>query len=85
MAASRADITEWFNRGVERGNSHMVIVCDTFDHDDYPVYCDNADEARKKVADPGSMQRVMEVYHLRDPLDEQINKERCFNYGEPRP
>ena len=35
---TNTDIGEWFDDGVELGASHMIIVCDTFDHEDYPVY-----------------------------------------------
>jgi hypothetical protein len=85
MAASRADIESWFNSGVAEGHTHMVVVCDTFDHEDFPAYFDSAEDAREKVAKPSSMERIMEVYYLKDPLDEQINQHRCFNYGPASP
>ena len=81
MTASQGDIRSWFAEGVAKGHSHMVVVCDTFDHEDFPAFYDSADDARKRVESPGSMERVMEVYYLRDPIDPQISQRRCFNYG----
>ena len=31
-------IREWFNRGIELGATHLIVACDTFDYEDYPVY-----------------------------------------------
>lgn len=64
MAASALEISRWFARGVTEGHTYMVVVCDTWDHSDYPIYCKDAEEARKKANSPGSMQRTMEVYDL---------------------
>ena len=75
-----AEIEEWFDRGVAQGATHMVVVCDTFDHGDYPCYCSSATEARRKVAAPGDMQRVMEVYNLTMDKNKQMNEHRSFNY-----
>lgn len=38
MAASKYDITCWFQDGVVNGKTHMIIICDTYDYEDYPVY-----------------------------------------------
>lgn len=80
MAATREDISKWFDEGKNAGKSHMVVVCDTWDYDDYPVFVDSADEARQKVANPGQMQRAMEVYRLSDDKQEQMGLHRCFRY-----
>lgn len=79
------DIRGWFREGVAKGRTHMVIVCDTFSHDDHPEYFDNADDVRKREAGLGSMERVMEVYHLLSPMEEQVTQRRCFNYGPASP
>jgi hypothetical protein len=49
MAASRNDIKRWFERGVEQKATHMIVVCDTFDHEDYPVYVKQGDDPHKEV------------------------------------
>jgi|ERR1039458_6306432 hypothetical protein len=35
---TKEDLRRWFNEGVELKATHMIVVCDTFDHEDYPVY-----------------------------------------------
>jgi hypothetical protein len=82
MAASRNDIKRWFERGVQQNATHMIVVCDTFDHEDYPVYVNKGDDPRKEVKkqEAASMQRVMEVYKLTDNMEKQLTQDRVFNY-----
>lgn len=80
MTASRDEISEWFDRGKVLGNTHMVIICDTFDHSDYPVYTTSADEARLLADSPGEMEKIMEVYCLDAPKDIQLELDRCFRF-----
>lgn len=77
---SRQTIEEWFDRGTDNGATHMIVVCDTFDHDDYPAYAYSNTEAKAKFKhyDNQNMQRVMEVYDLRDDKDEQLAADRVF-------
>jgi hypothetical protein len=58
----------------------MLVICDTFDHDDYPVYVSSVEEARKKAENPGSMQRLMEVYNLSMDREEQLNQHRARKF-----
>lgn len=78
MAATREDISSWFDRGRDAGARYMIVLCDTYDHDDYPVYCVEADHARKRMKDPGSMQKVMECYDLRADKETQMNQRRAM-------
>lgn len=78
MAASKQDIECWFRRGLADGKAYMVIVCDTYDHSDYPCYFSDAESARHKKANPGEMQRVMEVYDLAADMDEQMSQHRAM-------
>jgi len=62
-----AQIKAWFDSGKEQGATHMLVVCDTFDHDDYPVYVkqgQNPADIRGKTCLPNNMQRLMECYAL---------------------
>lgn len=82
MAATHNVIQNWFDRGVEQGATHMIVACDDFDHEDYPVYVKPeqdvaAEEARLRES---SMQRVMEVYNLSMDRDQQLAQHRAFNY-----
>lgn len=77
---TRDEISEWFDRGVADGKSYMLVICDTFDHDDYPSYFDSEADARKTADKPGEMQRLMEAYDLKADKAEQMSKRRanCF-------
>lgn len=77
---TRQEISDWFDRGVKQKASHMLVICDTFDHDDYPVYVSSEAEAHKKADNPGSMQRVMEVYRLDMDRETQLNQPRARNF-----
>ena len=80
-AASREDIIGWFKRGVREGATHLIVVCDTYDHSDYPVFVEPGEDARAKAAEySGNMQRVVEVYNLSLPMDPQMREHRAFNY-----
>lgn len=45
MAASLDDIKRWVNSAKERNCTHLIVVCDSYDFNDYPVY-DILDKAR---------------------------------------
>jgi hypothetical protein len=70
-----------FKTAEENGASHMIIVCDTFDYEDYPVYVMPGDNVRVVEADYRckSMQRVMEVYKISLGWEAQFVG-RVFNY-----
>ena len=80
MATTRQDIQDWIDRGLSEGASHLVVVCDTFDYEDYPVFCTTVEEAKKRYNEPGSMQKVMEVYKLSGDIEEQLDRKRCFEF-----
>lgn len=77
---TQAQIAAWFDRGVEQGASHMLVVVDTFDYEDYPVFTKTVEEARGRYTQPGEMQRVMEVYNLSMDKEKQLNEGRAFNF-----
>lgn len=82
MAASRQEISAWFDLGVERGATHMLVLCDTYDWGDYPVFAKSAQEAKNRAANPGDMQRVMEVYNLRKDKEPQLDQFRVYDVDE---
>lgn len=73
------DIRRWLNEAKNKNAKYLIVVCDTFDYDDYPVYCMTDDECLEKYANPGDMQRVMEVYDLNIDIEKQLKQSRCFN------
>lgn len=72
---SKAEIKEWFDNGVKKNAVYMIIVCDTFSYEDYPVYImpdQNAYDIKEHY-DNKNMQRIMEIYDLKLNLDEQLS------------
>ena len=82
MAATREDISRWIREGKEQGASHTLIVCDTFDYDDYPKHITVTTEeaARKAAQNLGEMQRLMEVYSHALDHETQLREHRSFHY-----
>ncbi len=82
--ATKKDLARWFDEGVKKHATHMIVVCDTFDYNDYPVYVWAGQDAREVASEyqwnDRKMTRVMEVYDLRRDRDEQLAEERVFNY-----
>ncbi len=61
--------------------SHMLVVCDTYDYDDYPVWVKRGEDVREVEAEHSkNMQRVMEVYSFNHDIEAQLNEHRAFHY-----
>lgn len=78
MAATRNEISNWFDYGIEKGAAYMVVICDTYDYKDYPSFFYTANEVQRKKAAPGDMQKIMEIYDLRDDKSSQMNARRAM-------
>lgn len=75
------DISAWFDEGVASGATHLIVVCDTFDWEDYPVYVKKGEHVREVEARyRGNMQQVMEVYNLKLDKKMQLAEFRSFHY-----
>jgi hypothetical protein len=81
MSTSKEEIRAWLKEGQEEGATHVVVVCDTFSNEDYPVKVKAPEEVQKVVEKyhGPSMQRVMEVYALHLDLEAQLNEFRAFH------
>ena len=80
MTATKDEISDWFDRGVAQKATHMIVVCDTYGHEDYPCFA-NSDAGAIELHsyyDGKNMQRVMEVYDLRANKTEQMNEHRAM-------
>lgn len=80
MAATRLDLSRWFDRGVSEGASHMIVATDQFDREDYPAYVDAPDEVRPELdrLNAANMTGVMEVYDLRADKLAQMLEHRAW-------
>lgn len=78
MTTTIADLKYWHETGVTQGKTHMIIVCDTFDWEDYPVYAESPKDCMEKYRQYGpgntNMQKVMEVYDLSKPFVEHAQR-----------
>jgi hypothetical protein len=78
MAASAEDISRWIKQAKKDKMKFIISVCDTFDWDDYPVYCkDEKELLEKRIEYSGkSMQRINEVITINEngSVDEPIRK-----------
>lgn len=72
-------IHEWLQIGISKNATHLIIACDTFSYEDYPVYIDKKENVQEKYNEinASSMQKVMEVYNLSWPLEPQLKADRA--------
>ena len=52
----------------------MIVGCDTFSYEDYPIYCASAAECVEEfhAISRGEMSRVMEVYDFKINFEDQL-------------
>jgi hypothetical protein len=76
-----SQIRRWFAMGLEQKSTHMLVVCDGYNHEDYPVFVSREKDANKIYEDilGWDMQSVMEVYDLSLDLDSQLRENRAFH------
>lgn len=79
MAATQEDIRRWLKQAKEKNAKFVVVLVDTWDYEDYPVYCKTNEECRDTYNNPREMQRVMEVYDMSLDIEMQLNERRAFH------
>lgn len=79
---TRKEISGWFDIGVAKGATHMLVVCDTYDWEDYPVYVAKHEDVHSVAARNSgpNMTKLMEVYNLAMDKERQLVQHRAFNY-----
>ena len=80
MPTTREDIRIWFKDGIKRKATHLVVACNTFDYEDYPVFVTPADDVAMVAA---NIQKVMEVYDLSMDMETQLDEKRAFHGWSP--
>jgi hypothetical protein len=87
MAATKGLIRAWLEEGQTKQMAYMLVVCDTFDHEDYPVYCSSLDDLNRDAPrlHHSDMQKVMECYDLSMDLDMQMSESRAWHGWKPSP
>lgn len=74
-------IQRWIENA-PNNSTHLIVVCDTFNYEDYPVYSNNPQKTINEY-NLKPMQKVRELYSLKGktPIADQLKKDRawCFN------
>ena len=80
-ATQQEDIIRWLYTAKQEKATHMIVVCDTFGHEDYPVNVSKKEDIHDKIKeyDGKNMQSIMEVYNLSMDIEDQINEHRTYN------
>lgn len=77
MAATREEVDGWIKEAKENSIGYIISVCDTFDFDDYPVFCKGIKELDEKFVfyDGVNMQKVNEIIRINadGSVDENLN------------
>lgn len=78
-AATAQEIREWVLNAKAAGADFLIVKCDDWDHEDYPVSASRAEYDRLvKGSD-----RVMEVYDLSMDLEAQLAEHRAYHPPQP--
>jgi hypothetical protein len=78
---TKPEIRAWLRRAKLEGATHLLVVCDTFDWDDYPVPVMPGQDVRDvaKQYDRNNMQKIMECYDLSKDIEAQLAEPRARN------
>lgn len=80
MGVSKDEIRDWLRGAKKAGATHMLVMCDTFDYECYPVYVLPGEDPRERALKPGEMQRVEECYSLALDIERQLAEGRAHHY-----
>ena len=63
----------------------MLVMCDTFEHEDYPVFVDPSEVLTEKADkyQRMDMQKIMECYDLSMDAETQLRELRSWNGWGP--
>lgn len=82
---NKEDILGWLEEAKTAGATHLLVVSDTFEYEDYPVKVMPSEKVRDVHAkyNGKDMQRVMEVYALHIDFQKQLDEYRSFHFEYP--
>lgn len=81
MTTTMNDIREWIDGYDKDKYSHVIIVSDSFEYEEYPVAVKIGEDVKSTISEYNgkNMQRVMEVYNLSMDIEKQIAGGKCWN------
>ena len=59
------DKADWIREGLEKGANYLLIVCDTFSYEDYPVFATTYNIRKKTAEFSKDMQMIHETINLK--------------------
>ncbi len=88
--AGRDDLSRWFDEGVARGATHMLVLYDYWHRREYPRYVPPSEDVLEvfRLYSRGltvSVDRVIEVYDLSLEKQDQLNEYRALHLPEASP
>lgn len=78
MAATLSDLKAMYDAGDTGEFSHMIVKCDMFDYEDYPVYVKVGEDARAVAA--RNSEKTMECYSYALGWDIQSVEHRAYHW-----
>ena len=84
MAATKGEISRWLDTLYsDESLTHMVVVCDTFDWSDFPVFVSKDQNVHEVVAFHAAheMEKVTEVYSRALSKESQLAERRALHYA----
>ena len=79
MPALLKEIKKWLEDAKSKGSGFLIVMCDTFDNDDYPIFIEKGEDIKEEVKKlhRKDMQRAVEIYDMDKDLDSQIEEHRA--------
>ncbi len=82
---TKAQIGEWLSHHSAETHSHMLVVTDSWDYDDYPVYVQRGESLDVKLAAYSiNMQHITEIYSYDLSLDAQLAEPSAWHANPVR-
>lgn len=66
MVATRNDVDRWIKEAIKNKMKFIISVCDTFEWDDFPIYCKDEEELRNEYPkhDGENMETINEIIKI---------------------
>ncbi len=66
MTTTQEDVNGWIKEGRKKNAHYLIVVCDTFSYEDFPVYAYSEEDKQEKQSYHSSqpMSRIMETIKL---------------------
>ena len=81
MAVAKNRVQLWFKEGQSKNAHHMLIMRDTYEYEDYPVYVLKNEDTKKKIRElrENDNQVVQAIFDLSLDMDSQLEERRAYH------